>query len=313
MNIVILSLNDIRLVGAQESNDLDAIRAFISKDITTDVKLVLIGETANDVYPLVKVKYPGFEKQAFYGYKVSSRFTIPEGVYSVAILGQGMTRDTAPSFYLAESNRLEDEHTPIYIEDRKIGAIAQTVVAGDVNSQQFTFYMKRQYDGINFFDTTASGKYICVDYIPADGSTPTGEEDPPQPSTDFWTDVIQNDAANGIIYIEEIETPADAPEGEAWMSVKWNPHPRALAAEGNVRFAVSVVSTDIDKISYVWQTLPSTFTVQRGLGKRTGTPIAVASALEFADLQEQVAAIAEFFGNQIDDNEANDEEVIIQG
>lgn len=304
MNIVVMSLDNIKLTNFDPNAfyDLDEIRLFISNDFSTEKPSVSLVNS----HEFIVEEDLSIAKNSFKGYRLWAKQTIPEGAYSFIINTEEGQSET-DLINLKEKQLLEDEHEVILIKDRKISPVTTTIVAGDLNSQQLTFYIKRKYDGISFLDES---KKIYFDYIPINKEDrtlideTTGEKiELPFVSSD---DVI-------VAFMEE---PPIGQEGE-WMAVKWNLPASATNTRGSVKFAMSVIE---DGKKYVWQTLPSSFVVSEGIGPRfvstpiNGTFITTEELFNsINNVENRVDEVEELLGYQADDNIDNDVEVIIGG
>ena len=296
MNIVISSLTDMKVTGLNTgSKDLDSAKLFVSKTITDNIDLTLEG--ANGTYPLIKTLSNPLEKAEYLGYKLYSRVNVPDGAYSVIATGV----DAEVTLELEGNNALTDEHDAVLIIGRNINPISTQILAQDINSQQFTFYIKKKYDGVSFIDET---KRIFFDYIPVDpNDLPEGKEFISDPAIVITEDII----------------PPNGQEGE-WIMLKWNLPYLATKMAGTVRFAVSVIDHYGDERSYTWQTFPSSFIISQNIGLRTGltlTPTDESILDELVDnvqtLQTDVDAIEMYLGEQTDEDPANDKEILLIG
>lgn len=309
MNIIISSLTseDVRIVG-NGSYDIDYLKVFISKTLEiTPASLELAYTTIESdmaktyKYSLKLIKAPHYDKDNYYAYQVNSICSIPEYAYNITFkyITQEQEQNLLFSETLTVFNALEDEHEPVMIIGRNINPVTTTIVAGDVNSQQIRFYIKKCYDGVSFLDES---KEIYVDYIPVNFTPPENA-----PDLEFYSSKIT----------EISDADPESEEGD-WILLKWRVPPDAMAAAGSVTYGISVLS-NTDK-SYVWQTVPSTFTVLRNIGLR-GIPVEsseeatkLSELLSNIDsLQEDVDNLNELVGNQADEDIYNDEEIIFIG
>lgn len=295
MNIVISSLTDMKVTGLNTgSKDLDSAKLFVSKTIKDNIDLTLEG--ANGTYPLIKTLSKPLEKTEYLGYQLYSRVNVPDGIYS--IMATGINAEAA--LELEGNNTLTDEHDAILVIGRNINPITTPILAQDINSQQFTFYIKKKYDGVSFIDD----KQVFFDYIPVD------PKDLPDGSA-FISDPA-------IIITEDV-IPPNGQEGE-WIILKWNLPYLATKTVGTVRFAISVVDKFGDERSYTWQTFPSSFKVSQNIGLRTGLTLTPADKSILGELvnnmqtlQTDVDAIEMYLGEQTDEDPANDKEILLIG
>lgn len=273
------------------------MKLFIDKNIS-DQDLVLTLKKDDASYPLTKIISIGLEKDQFNGYRLSSQVSIPDGEYDIFINGI----DVKSKVSITDTSSLIDEHEPIYIIGRQINPVTTTILAQDANSQQFTFYIKKKYDGISFLD---EDKRVYIDYIPVDKNDLNIEmEDGEVKTVEFLSDPISEIIYNNVI-------PPDGQEGE-WVVLKWNlPYPVTKTA-GRVTFALSVVDPTNNRY-YTWQTLPSSFEISANIGYRDGINLSPKEESIFADLSERVASIEDSLGNQTDEDAENDVEVIFEG
>lgn len=301
MNIIISSLSEIKKIGT--STDLDSAKLFISKSILeTDRSKMLLNIFLNGnggTYPLIASQSSSLEKNDYYGYFLNSRVNIEDGTYTFSI--DTLSLD---GFVILGNEKLIDEHDPIYIIGRQINPVKTQILAQDFKSQQFTFYIKKKYDGISFLD---SSKRIYVDYIPVDRNDLILEDGS---TIEFLSDEIK----------EKIEIqPPHGQEGE-WLALKWDlPYPATKMA-GSVRFALSVIDSSNDARAYTWQTLPSSFTVSKNIGLRNNivlTPEEESQLQGLIDevdsLRQDVDAIDAYLGEQTDTDPGNDEEIVWGG
>ena len=302
MNIVISSLNSIKLTGLQTgSQDLDSAKLFIAKTISEEAIDITL-KKGTETYPLIKTLSPALEKNDYLGYKLSSRIHVPDGMYTISATNISATATVE----LINNQELVDEDDAILVIGRNINPVMTQVVAQDINSQQLTFYIKRKYDGISFLTTEEAEEHkeVYFDYIPVDpADLPDGKA--------FLSD-------RAIVISEDI-IPPNGQEGE-WIMLKWNLSSIATKTAGVVKFAISVTDQFGDERSYTWQTLPSSFTVYPNLGFRTGITITPAEESVFTELvnnvrvlKDDVNAIEEFLGDQTDTDPDNDEEILFVG
>lgn len=298
MNIIISSLdeNGIKITGTS-AIDIDNARLFVLKELNiTPTRLDFF--TEDKTFVITPVPSEALIKNLYDGYYLSAKSAMPLGDYSIRIYYNTPARTTKTLLYantIEIGNDLEDEHSAIIINDRTINPVTTIMVAGDRNSQQLRFYIKKCYDGVSFLDES---KRIFVDYVPVDQSLLT----------------------DGKKFLSsQITTILDDPEPDGqngdWLLLKWTVPAAALSKAGFVKFAISVLGND-----YVWQTKPSSFTITEGIGLRENgglTPEEYSQLTELIEevdvLQQDVAALEEALGNQTDDDEANDEEILITG
>lgn len=304
MNIIISSLSEIKKTGV--SQDLDSAKLFISKTLSNSEKDRLLSEIkleGNGTYFLTAISTPTLDKNDYFGYFLTSDTFIPNGTYTF-IIGE-LKID---SFEVLSNEELIDQHNPIYIIDRKINPITTTIVAQDVNSQQLTFYINKKYDGISFIDNS---KTIYADYIPLNLQDLIAKGVIPSETT-FLSDKVN-------IVSDDVQTPDK--QNREWIMLQWNLPPLATQLSGSVKFAISVVDSSGDNTAYVWQTLPSAFTVSANLAKRSeiiisspeDQPVLSELANQVNALQQDVDNLEVFLGNQSDDISDNDQEIIISG
>lgn len=301
MNIVISSLNDMKLTGLQTgSHDLDSAKLFIAKSIAEDIDITLT--KSGETYPLIKTISSSLEKNDYLGYKLSSRVRVPDGVYTV-----NASNVTATAVLeLVENQKLTDEDDAILIIGRNINPVTTQILAQDINSQQLTFYIKKKYDGISFLtaEEDPERKQVFFDYIPVD------EADLPEGSA-FLSERAE--------VISENVIPPNGQEGE-WIVLKWNLSYLVTKKAGTVKFAVSVIDYLGDERSYTWQTKPSTFVISENIGLRKGITLTPAEESIFTELvkdvrtlKSDVNAIEDFLGEQTDDDSTNDQEILFVG
>lgn len=295
MNIIISSLSEIKKAGT--GTDLDSSKLFIAKSIENSASLLMnIQLIGNGIYPLIATQKNSLEKNDFYGYQLSSRVSVPNGEYTFKIGNLEIE-----SFIIQGEKTFIDEHEPIYIIGRQINPITAQIVAEDANSQQFTFYIKKKYDGVSFVDES---KAIYADYIPVN------KEDLPL-NTNFLSDRL------AIVYENAI--PPHEQESE-WILLKWSLPYLATKTAGVVNFQISVINAYGDNREYTWQTLPSSFKVSKNLAPRGDTILTpeettILSELidDVNEIKEDVNALEVFVGNQADDDLGNDFEILISG
>ena len=298
MNIIISSLSEIKKTGV--STDLDSAKLFISKTLSATERDNLEG---SGTYFLTATVATALLKNEYFGYFLTTDTFVPDGSYTF-IAGELQIE----SFIVENNEQLADQHNPIYIIDRKINPVTSTIVAEDVNSQQLTFYINKKYDGISFIDES---KTIYIDYIPLNLEELINLGIVPEDTT-FLSDKVK--------VISEDIFPPDKQNRE-WIMLQWNVPPLATKISGEVRFAISVVDSSGDNTAYVWQTLPSTFTVSENLAKRPDIvivnpedqPVLSELAEQVNELQQDVNNLETFLGNQTDDDLANDTEIIVGG
>lgn len=304
MNIIISSLdtNGIKITSTS-ATDIDHARLFVLKELNiTPTRLDFF--TEESIFLITPIPSEALVKKGYDGYYLSTRSAMPLEDYSIRIHYDTAARASQELEYSGTveiSNDLEDEHEIIMIKDRTISPVTTTMIAGDRNSQQLRFYIKKCYDGISFLDES---KTIVVDFIPHKDLLPEGKT--------FYSSLV-------TAVLDDPE-----PEGESgdWILLKWNIPYIATAKAGTVKFALAVLGAN-----YVWQTKPSSFTVAESIGLRengTLTPEEYSQLEEIMEnldilqqdvdvLQQDVVAIEETLGNQTDDDENNDEYVIING
>ena len=293
MNIIIPSLdtNSIRITGAT-SSDINLVRLYIATSLITNpteenIGLLLESSVAIDdlvadtYYSLIVTYAPSLNRQGYYCYTLASELSIPSmasGYKATITIGDS---SFVISSALSISNELEDEEETCVINNRTIGAIKTTIVAEDRNSQQLSYLIREKYDGVYFLD---ENKKIYADYIPLD-KTLLSEE------VNFLSDEI----------IEK--TPVEK-NGEKWLLLRWNLPPAVTKFSGTIKYAFSVVSNDQE---YIWQTLPSSFTISANLGRRPSIPVeAPAQLSQLNELTQSVDELTTLMGYQSDEDPNND-------
>lgn len=311
MNIIITSLSadKIAITGLTTATvDIDSTKLFIQNDVDnqSDILIQLQNESSN--YPLAKVAVAELDKNEYKGYRLVSDINIPNGVYSIQVLSGSLIITLDSQITLENQQYLADEEEPVYVIGRKINPIKTEVVAQDVGSQCFTFYIRKKYDGISFLDDT---KKIYVDYIPVNKEdlivvTEDGEEY----SVNFLSD-----------HITEIYPilPPHGREGE-WLALKWHLPYKATKTAGVVKIAISVIDVSGDARTYTWQTAPGSFKVSPNLGFRkeivlTPEEESVLTTLveNVSVLQEDVSSIESALGHQTDGDSSNNEDIFFSG
>lgn len=302
MNIIIESLNSIRLTGT--STDLDSAKLFVHKSIDNAEQIIIsLIDASQQEYVLDKTLFKELEKTYYLGYQLTPTCNIPAGTYSIKASRDNLNL-LLPEVRISETNALIDEHEPTRITGRKIGPVDTKIIAQDLNSQQLTFYIKQKYDGVSFVDDS---KKVMFDYIPLDpqdliDATPDGA-----PTLSFLS--------SEAIVIKDNVIPPKGQTGE-WMLLKWNLPYYATKKAGVVKFAISVIDKQ-NEYRYLWQTESSSFTVQPNLAFRSGAivppPEDVVIPEELEDLTERVNDLEAFLGYQTDDNAANDMPIILGG
>lgn len=253
MNIVVSSLKDIKLTGTGNSGskDLDSAKLFLAKSIEDNSGLLSnIRLTKGEItYPLIAVESPALEKTEYYGFRLTSRTSIPSGFYTFHIGNRnGNEKPLECEIEIENNEYLVDEHEAIYIIGRQINPITTQVVAEDLNSQQFTFYIKKKYDGVSFI---TEDKLIYADFIPVN------KADLPE-GVNFLSESLK--------VISDDVLPPDGQENE-WIMLQWDLSYAATKTAGTVRFQISVINANGER-DYTWQTLPSQFIVSANLAKR---------------------------------------------
>lgn len=284
MNIIISSPENIKTTGI--STDLDSAKLFISKTLNADQINISLTDGTN-TYPLIKKPSIGLEKTEYRGFLLSTIVTIPPGVYTVSIeFSETNNKITLQDFVITDSQGLIDEHEPILVIGRNINAITTTILAQDVNSQQFTFYIHKKYDGISFLDDT---KKIYFDFIPVDKEDLiiNGKEVP------FLTEPATEIISRNVL-------PPNGQTGE-WIILKWNLPYVATKKAGIVRFAISVIDQSGDSRSYTWQTFPSSFSISANIGQRGDEVVVPEGESIFSNLVNRVTDIEKTLGNQTND------------
>ena len=265
MNIIVSSLttNGIKIVNHEGGAvDIDKIKVYSAKSINirpVEIELVSNGVIDEDListptYRLLLNENSTLEKNNYLGYDVSCSFAIPSQAYTATIVYSdniNSTKIDLPSS-LTVFNDLEDEHKEVIINDRTISKIESVIVAQDYHSQQIRFLIKEHYDGISFID---SHKKIYVDYIPVN----------------FKPYIAEDGSKVNFLSSQITEINKVARDGQNWLILKWDVPYTAVENAGNVKFAISVVN--LETPMYIWQTMPSTFTVQPNLAVREGLPI----------------------------------------
>jgi hypothetical protein len=282
MNIIISSLdeNGIKITGTS-AVDIDNARLFVLKELNiTPTRLDFF--TEDKTFIITPVPSEALIKNLYDGYYLSAKSAMPLEDYSIRIYYDTPARTANTLLYantIEISNDLEDEHSAIIINDRTINPVTTLMVAGDRNSQQLRFYIKKCYDGVSFLDES---KRIFIDYIPVDNTLLT----------------------DGKTFLSsQITTILDDPEPDGqegdWLLLKWTVPAVALAKAGSVKFAISVLGDN-----YVWQTKPSSFTIMEGIGLRENgglTPEEYSQLTELIEevdvLQQDVLALEEALGN----------------
>jgi hypothetical protein len=297
VNIILSLVNDTytaRFVRPEE-DDIDALKLFVSKQITNDVAITI--EKNAHRFNLTKIRETGFDKNEFTAYRLISEFPV-SGDYSLYVDNTDVGTIT-----LSDGSHLIDEHSPVLVNGRRIGPVTTEIIAQDVYSQQITFLMKKKYDGISFIDE-ASYKRLYVDFIPVDKEL--------LKITDETGKIITIPFLSDRIEFANITTTL-APAGQSgeWVLIKWDLPYAATKDAGTIPFSLSVIDTDSDH-PYIWQTFSSSFTVSPSLGIRQGINVP-ALIIPEGILEERVAAIEETLGYQTDMALENDRDILFSG
>ena len=96
MNIIISSLDECRLTfpngDSSSPIDLDSIRLWVEKSLDQEsTNIRLAGESNENSYTLTKILDTKLEKNNYYGYRLESERSIPEGIYMVFVGSMGAT------------------------------------------------------------------------------------------------------------------------------------------------------------------------------------------------------------------------------
>ena len=129
MNIILSLVNDsieARVVRPTE-NDIDALKLFVSKQITDDVAITL--EKDSYRLNLTKTRDTGLDKNEFIAYRLSSEFSVT-GDYALYVNGNA----TDVTLNLEDNSNLIDEHSPVLVIGRRIGSVTTEIIAQDVYS-----------------------------------------------------------------------------------------------------------------------------------------------------------------------------------
>lgn len=292
MNIIISSLDEINVVGSTTNVDISDIRFYSFKDkdelipklipkfvtFKSSSSIDSIQVEREYLYELVEASL--FNKPNYICYKIKENekpCNFPNEQYDIKVtFADESYKEIKGPYSLLQ---LVDEHGAVLVTDRKIDQITTPIVAQDRNSQQIVFHLKKCYDGISFLDET---KEIFVDYIPVDFI----------PIIDDNGNTIN--FYSSLIHDKNLFTDA---QGVEWVEIKWNIPPAAIEKAGIVKYDIAVVDRHGD-VSYVWQTLPSSFTVSENLAKR---PLVLVEPNEkpdiLADLIDEINSLNDFVAN----------------
>lgn len=301
MNIIISSTgtDGVRFVNYDSSSsyDINKIKLFISKslNITPSVLELYYNDPSivDDIeqspnYSLQVTQNPALEKNNYFGYELHTDFSVAPQKYEAILKLNGYELKFVTP--LQVFNELEDEHEPVVINDRTIGKINTVIVAEDYCSQQIKFVIKERYDGVSILD---ANKKIYVDYIPPDFIPMVDPLDP-------------NNMINFLSH-EITEKNIVILDGDNWVELRWNLPPSATKTQGNVKFAITVINNQ--EPIYIWQTLPSTFTVSANLAKRPTIPVASAEeSTILVETIERINTLEDFTDNLNNVSELNAEE-----
>lgn len=310
MNIIISSLNvdGIKITG-NTGSDINFIKVFVSKelsiipkriDVSRNTNLDSSGLASTITYPIALIRTEGFDKDDYFAYILTAKTSIPLSTYVINFVYASSLEQIEQEEFVKVgeqeiSNLLEDEHEPIFINGRQINPVTTPIVAGDVKSQQLSFYIKKCYDGVSFLDES---KQIYIDYIPVD-FTPTED-------CHFKSDPIN----------EILDDPDPASQMGDWLLLKWNVPAEAMKKAGSVRFGLAVLNKTVEDnktIDYCWQTFPSSFSVSPNIGLR-GFPVAPEESVSaYSEISNRVTDVESFLGYQTDDESNNDKEVVVGG
>ena len=170
---------------------------------------------------------------------------------------------------------MTDQHEPIDIDDRDIliSNNQNVLIAEDNISQCITFRIPQYYDGIDLFT-----KYLYLDYIE--------EVLELNPETSAMVSVkklynLSLDAYKEVKDVIENEGTEEAIT-KPYIYITWAVPYEITKKAGAISFAISAIDS-VDNLTsdpatgsirqYVWQTKPSTLTIQPNLFKRNQTPV----------------------------------------
>ena len=294
MNIIVTKDKLIRLTqySSQSTYNLTDIDFYISKDLS--INSLSLGLTPTDSISTYTFDMAEMASVANYNvYKVAytQNISLTERAYNLVLMIDGdeeldsvlvnlaaidykapiVTRMSLRSMLAITSDEsdsyiypygLTDQHEPIDINDRDImmSDNKNTLVAEDNVSQCMTFRLPKLYDGVDLMS-----KRFFFDYLDSE-------------TQEFLSLPIY------CVKEYEVSESESLPEVDGGYIVLEIAIPYEVTKkEGSVPFAISAI--DLDALSggdaqgiegfrqYVWQTKPSTLTIQRNLGKRPATPI----------------------------------------
>lgn len=299
MNIIISSLNNMRITGSDSG--LDFAKLFIAKSLPyhEDISIKLSAEDQS--FDILKLERQSYEKPEFLGYQLATFVAIPAGEYQVEVYSEGRLMGVLPGFILSETAAVvvPDSDPPAYVIGRKIINAPAPIVAQDMNSESITFFIP--------YDPDLQEKLIFIDFIPID------KEDLRQPDGSYASFLSDRAKVLG----QNVTVPGLP---GTWLMINWIPSYKATKTAGQLQFAISIIANSGEERAYTWQTEPSYLTVRPNIGLRTGSVLSLEEELIITDLIENVAelrhdvdAIDEFLGDNTDADPTNDRELVVGG
>lgn len=295
MNIIISQSNEQKSAHLTQwsSNsvyDINNITIYVQQGVVTPktFQLSYIDEStglANEKIYIANIEASATRNIGGYNaFIINPQSSFSKHAYNCIIIFNDNTELKLESTLLINDNYIEDEHKALRVIKRHIITTdnENLLVAQDSRSQQITFEIKKCYDGVSFLDNS---KIVYVDFIPV-GYAPTS-------------------AAEPAFFSKRIEQKEDFEEnGEQWMRLKWTVPFKATKIAGSLPIALAIT----DNAGYVWQTVPTSLTIQRNIGLRPAIPVEPTDDITMVEeISDRLLTLEEFVAN-LDNVESIDEE-----
>ena len=271
---------------------LSDIRVYHKSDIQPSITFI---SSQGFTYAMTATENKSCKQGDFNAYdlKPSVGSMMPEDSYTVMVTVGDSSVTIGSAIMLQQSGSSDssrtgifDEHNCLLVVDRRIQVVANQVslIAEDSCSQEIRFKIRNRYDNISFL--SASGKEVCVDYIPAEWETFKSTDE-------FWTDVESNKRYASTFLTDKIDSSNiyQDPSNPDYMIIRWVVPYAVTWRAGTVSIALSVTDSD----NYIWQTGIAFLNVQPNIGLRDNRATEIKIDSKMGYLEERLGAIEQLF------------------
>lgn len=287
MNVIISQDKSVRFTQESSSAyNLQEIQFYISKQIIVEdiilqlqslrsvypFVLVQVGDSVNyDIYQVYFTQVVNLSAKDYNLVLVLNTEAIDLGTHSLQAIRMSAPvmrfMNAATLAEVEETIAITDAHEPIEIIDRDImiAGNKNVIVAEDNISQEIRFRITKTYDGVDL-----STKSFYLDYLVTE---------------------IEYEQKVAKLYNELLKAEED-PTDASYLILSLVVPYRMTKTAGSLPFAISVVdATVVDGNQYIWQTKPSSLTIQKNLFKRNGVPVQNPEQTDYEEIVSQIDAL----------------------